>query len=419
MVRMKRYTAYSGRAEIVIQKGDSEMTEAWLVEAGKGIGRFFLNPIVYWVIILAVLAGYKRIKRERKQFGSKVFDLFAEWSNTWGISLIAGLLVSLIGIGAGLVLSYETILLASGMMILLSLTARFTMLSPSYTIGFTYLLLLFFPLLMDNQAAGVGQALFGEINFTGLTILLGVFLIVEAILFWRVKRNQTYPLLKKGSRGGWLGGQQMKKMAVIPFFALIPAGMLEPFAPFWPYFSVGGESYSLILMPFLLGFDYTVTSGIVTEKARGLAKQVLSLGLVVLLLAVGSTYLAWLSLAAVLVAVIGREFINYRHRIRERTEPPFYQQTAEGLIITGIIPRTSADRLDLLVGETITKVNGIKVSTETQFYHALQENGAYIKLEVLDDAREMRFVQGAIYEGDHHELGLLFTRAPHRREESA
>ncbi len=50
------------------------------------------------------------------------------------------------------------------------------------------------------------------------------------------------------------------------------------------------------------------------------------------------------------------------------------------------------------------------------FYQALQKSGAFFKLDIIDDAGEVRFVQSAFYEGDHHELGLIFTEKPYRKE---
>lgn len=44
---------------------------------------------------------------------------------------------------------------------------------------------------------------------------------------------------------------------------------------------------------------------------------------------------------------------------------------------------------------------------QKEFYKALQKNRAYCKLEVLNSEGEVRFVQGALFEGDHHELGIL------------
>ena len=45
-------------------------------------------------------------------------------------------------------------------------------------------------------------------------------------------------------------------------------------------------------------------------------------------------------------------------------------QRKNGLRILGIIPGTPAERLDILIGETIIKVNGIKINTEQEFYSA-------------------------------------------------
>ncbi|UJL45325.1 PDZ domain-containing protein [Virgibacillus sp. NKC19-16] len=390
------------------------MIEEWLIEFAKGIGMFFFNPLVYWSLLLIVLAGYRRIKRERMDFGSKVFDVFSEWKNTWGTSIIAGIAVSIITLVAGIVFTYETILLLSIVLIVLSLTLRFTMLSASYTIGVTYLLLLFLPFILENQTY-IDTNLFSSANFTGLSILLGLFLIVEAILLGRIKRNETYPELVKGSRGGWIGQHHVKKLSIIPFFTLVPAGMITPIAPFWPYFSLGEESFSILLVPFVVGFDYTVRGSLPQKAAKKLAKLVMLLGLIIIALAVSSIFVSGLSLVAILMAILGKEYINYRHRMKDRTSSAYFHRTDNGLKVLGLMPGTPAERLDIFVGETIVKVNGVNISSVDAFYQALQAAGTSFKLGLLDDAGEIRFVQSVLYEGEHHELGIIFTTEPHRK----
>src|SRR5699024_4811359 len=49
------------------------MLETWGVELARGIGLFFLNPLVYWEFILVILVGYKRIHAERLNFGVKLY----------------------------------------------------------------------------------------------------------------------------------------------------------------------------------------------------------------------------------------------------------------------------------------------------------------------------------------------------------
>ncbi|RDW16533.1 PDZ domain-containing protein [Oceanobacillus arenosus] len=391
------------------------MVETWLIELLKGIGKLFLNPLLYWSLLLIFAAGYFRIKRERLDFGVKVFDLFSEWRKTWTTTLISGIILSLIMLVVGIVFSYETILLLSVVTIILSITMRFTMLSPSYTLGITIILLVFSPQLLEYQSY-IDSSLFSEVNFSSLVILLGLLLFVEAILIRNVDRNRTYPSLLLSERGIWIGQHRLKKLGIIPFFVLVPTGMITSFPPFWPYFSIGGESFSILLVPFVLGFDFIVRGNLPLNAAKKLAKSIAILGVLVVFIGVGSMYLSSLSIVAVIIAIFGREWIQYRYKVNDRTNVPYFHPENNGLKILGIIPGTPAERLDILVGETIIKVNGVKINTEQDFYSSLQSSGAYFKLEVVDDANEMRFVQGPFYEGDHHELGLIFTVKPYREK---
>ena len=391
------------------------LIEAWLIEIAKGIGKFFLNPLLYWTAFLLFFAGYRRVKKERADFGFKIFDIFTEWKGTWLISLITGIILSLIVVGFGIVFSYETIFLLCIIVILLSLTFKFTMLSASYTIGITYLVLLFLPFLLENQAS-VAPDLFSHINFTGLSILLGLFLMIEAILMRTIKRNDSFPSLTMGSRGLSVGQHRIKKLSIIPFFTLVPAGMITPFVPYWPYLSIGETSYSLVLIPFILGVDYVIKGNLPQVVARKLANATTFLAILVLLVAIGSMYLSWLSLVAVVIAILGREYIRYRHKMHDQQGLAYFHPLNHGLKVLGVIPGSPADRLDILVGETISKVNGIKVNSVDGLYEALQESGSFFKIEILDDMNEVRFLQSAFYEDDHHELGLVFTAEPYNKK---
>lgn len=79
-------------------------------------------------------------------------------------------------------------------------------------------------------------------------------------------------------------------------------------------------------------------------------------------------------------------------------------------MVLGIIPNTPAADLGLKIGEIITKVNGIEVKNAADFYEALQKNRAFFKLEVVGLNNEIRFEQRASYEGEHHELGIIFVK---------
>ncbi|MEN2768530.1 PDZ domain-containing protein [Ornithinibacillus xuwenensis] len=388
------------------------MIQDWLLEIGKGIGKLFLNPLLYWSFAFIIIVGIRRVKRERSNFGTKIFDIFSEWRDTIGISILIGLLFSVMTVGIGFVFTYETIIVLSIVMIISSMLLRFTLLSPSYTIGISYFVLLGLPYLSEYVTT---INLDFDTNFTALTILLGLFLFVEAQLFSRTRQNETYPSLILGERGSWIGRHIIKKVAIIPFFVLIPAGLIEPFAPYWPYLAIGEENYALVLIPFMLGFEHAVKGTLPHVTAQHLAKAIFWLAIVVLGFAIGSIFVPWLSIIAVLLAILGREIINYRSRMKDHTKRPYFNHTNDGLKVLGIIPGSPADRLNILIGETVSKVNGNRIYKEDDIYEALQQTGSFFKIELLDTNGEIRFVQSALYEGDHHELGLVFAGEPHRK----
>lgn len=389
------------------------MVEQWLVEILKAIGKMFLNPLFYWAFILVIFTGYFRIKGERMDFGTKIFNLFSEWKQTWALSIGFGIFLSIVSIGIGIVFSLETLLLMSIIVILLSMTSRLNLLSASYTIGLTILLLVFLPPLLKKQSY-IDVNFFGEINFSGLALLLALFLMLEGMMLRRTKRNKTFPVLTKSQRGSWVGAHHVKKMSLIPFIAVVPNGTITPFASYWPYLSIGSEqSYSLIVVPFIIGFNYKVISDLPHLVGRRLGNQMLLLSIIVLALAIATIWVPQLILFVVAAALIGKEFINYRHRVTEQSKAPYFYDVAQGLRILSIIPGSPADRLEVLVGETITKVNGKPINHVDAFYYALQEKGAHFRLDIVDDQGEVRFIQAAMYEGDDHELGFIFPNDPY------
>ncbi len=408
--------AYEFSKTSLHKEGDRYMLEAWFTEMVKGIGKLFLNPLLYWAIFLIVLAGMQRIKRERKDFGIKLFDVFSEWKYTWATSIILGVIISALTIGLGIVFSYSTVLLLCLVTILVSITGKFSFLSASYTFGISYVLLLFLPFLLEKQDF-IPNDLFSSVDYSGFTVLLAMLLFAESMLLLQARKGPTYPELTSGNRGGWVGQHHIRKMSIIPFFILIPSGSIAPFAAYWPYFTVGGESYSLLLVPFIVGFNHLVRGSDPVRAAGKLANTTLALSIVIWICAFISIYYPWFSAVGIISAIVGREFINYRHRSMDQQKTGFFQTSDKGLKVLAVLPGSPADRLEIVAGETITKVNGNKIYSLTAFYEALQESGAYFKLELLDKAGENRFLQGALYEGDHHELGIIFTSNPHRKKE--
>src|SRR5690625_7925032 len=108
----------------------------------KGFGKLFLNPLFYWTLILLLLTSYRRIKKEKRYFGAKIFPFFSEIRETGVVSVIFSIIISSISIVFGFVFTVEMIILLAVISIVLSISGSFSMLSAGCSIGLTYIFFL-------------------------------------------------------------------------------------------------------------------------------------------------------------------------------------------------------------------------------------------------------------------------------------
>nr|WP_284730492.1 PDZ domain-containing protein [Bacillus sp. SM2101] len=102
--------------------------------------------------------------------------------------------------------------------------------------------------------------------------------------------------------------------------------------------------------------------------------------------------------------------IAIQQRLKDDSYPFYFSQRDHGLVVLAIISQSPAEKMAIQVGEMITKVNGVTVRSVEEFYEAIQKNSAFCKLEVIDVNGQVRFTQRALYDGEHHELGILFVQ---------
>lgn len=388
--------------------------ESWLLEIGRSIGRFLLNPLLYWYIIICLLASFTRIKQERSQFGRKVFPVFDELYGQRLRGLISGLLISIVMLVLGVALHPLLLIGIIGFTILFSLNRRFTWLSSAYTFGFTAIVLLFYPY-YQAILPPIFQTELTQLDWVIFTTIMGVLLIIEALMINSLSHNQTFPELFISSRGKVVGQHRLKKLTLIPLVMLWPVGSLSFVSDWWPIIEWNEEPFGLVIFPVLIGFDFTIRSGLPTKVAKRFSEYPLLLGLLVIALSLMSYYFKFLSLVCILVAVIGREWLAYRLKAKDQSQPPIFSPLTTGLKVLAVLPGTPAVDLGLMVGDTITKVNGQAVSNPMEFYRALQINRTFCKLDVVDERGEVRFTQRAFYEGEHHELGIIFVESHQER----
>jgi hypothetical protein len=392
--------------------------QLWLIELLKGTGRLFLHPVFYYLIFLSGILGVSRVKRERKNFHNRTFDAYFELRQLLPIGLLLGLVLTIVTIIAGLTLPFAAILLIAVFTLLWSLTANIRFMSPVYTVGAAFFAITLiteyeWTIPLFNHTF---QALEEKV-YPSLVILMALLLISEGILITRNASKGTSPKLVKSRRGQNVGAHEVKRLWLLPMFLLIPGKVLTLPFEWWPVFHIGAESYSLILVPFAIGFNQQIQGMLPKQSIQLQGRRVTTLGVLILILSVIGYWYPLISIGVAALAIISRELISLMQRLKDDNLPFYFSKKNNGLMIIGIIPESPADKMGLQVGELISKVNGVIIRDEHVFYEALQKNRAHCKLEVLDINGEVRFVQRALYEGDHYELGILFVQDQRKFDE--
>ncbi|SEA40319.1 hypothetical protein SAMN05421743_104228 [Thalassobacillus cyri] len=389
--------------------------EVWLQELTNVLGKLLMQPLLYWFFIFGIIISMKRITIERSMFGIRVFDIFSELKGTWKTGFVAGGILSVVMVGAGIVIPYPVILLISTVILLVSLSMRLRFLSAAYTFAISYGLFFLLQRLPVTIMPDRWQEMLGAVSLSGVGVILAVLLFVEAFWMLRLSHKETFPELVAGSRGKWIGQHRLKKLGLIPFFVLIPGGVITSFMPWWPLLDIAGNGYGLMLVPLMTGFEVKSKGQHPVAAAKKLGSGLFLLALMVSGLILASYWWEWLAFVSIGVAVIGKVFVTMLHHFRDNKRT-YFSANDDGLKVLGVIKNSPAAQMGVEVGDQIERINQRKVTNEEEFYYALQVNRALCKIEVRDRRGEIRFTQRAMYENDPHQLGLLFVKENVRRK---
>jgi hypothetical protein len=381
------------------------------LELLKGTGKLFLHPLFYYFFFLAAYLGVSRVKRERKNFHVRAQDAFFEIRHLVPAGLLIGLVLSVVTLGAGLAVPIAAVWLIAVFTLLLGITMKVRFLSPAYTVGAAFFVLIFIAGQDWNlPLAGAYVASLEHKIYPSVAILMGLLLIAEGILIRKHGSRGTSPKLVKSKRGQTVGVHEANRLWMLPVFLLVPGDAIQQLWSWWPVFGIGDNLYSILLVPFAAGFSQEIRGMLPKEAVQLHGGRVTGLGVLSLGVAIAGYWYPLAGIAAVAVAVLGREIIVLVLRLHDDNLPVYFSKQNQGVMILGVIPESPAAKMGLQVGELVTKVNGTSVKDENSFYEAIQRNAAHCKLEVLDTNGQVRFVQRALYEGDHHQLGILFVQ---------
>ncbi|AOZ93273.1 PDZ domain-containing protein [Paenibacillus crassostreae] len=373
-----------------------------------------LTQPFYYISILFILVFYRQqMLMERKLFHVRLHSWGLQaWRTVIG-GLAAGIGVSIVMAFVGFSLTQEAIICIWVVtLMLLLIGVRYLCLA--YTVGVLGVLqfiLGFFPNWQPDSLIGTTTDTVRALDIPALVILVGILHLVEAILVKRQSTSLAMPLFIESKRGKLVGGFQMQFFWPLPLFLMIPAQTAGNLLSWTPL--LGGEGwasgFSMLALPVMIGFSDLTQSMLPQNKAKITFKRLLFYSVILLLIGLLSVWWSPLMIVAALACFLLHMGMEWMSRIEEQHQHSLFVHATQGLRVLSVVPKSPADELGIVPGETVLKVNGVLLHSQEQLHRALRMNAAFCKLEILNLAGESKFLQRPMYAGDHHQLGVILA----------
>ncbi|MBE7899016.1 PDZ domain-containing protein [Paenibacillus polymyxa] len=370
-----------------------------------------LQPF-YYISILIVALGYRRqMLLERKLFHTRMHSWAAEtWRVVWS-GLLAGMALSVLGMFVSVHLN-PTSIVCLWIATLLLMLIRVRYLCLAYSVGLLGVVQFFLNIASGWQPGGVlgtSVAAIRGLDIPALLVLVAVLHVAEALLVrWQGGKAAT-PLFVEGKRGRLVGGYRMEDLWPIPLLLLVPAqgGFVLPWTPLFG--GDAGTGYMLAALPVLMGFSSVTLGQLPRQKAVLTSNRLLLYSVALLLLSLLAAWWSPLILLAALFSFLAHEALIWYGNIEESRLSPMFVHPEQGMRVLAVLPDSPATAMGILPGEAIYRVNGMVVNSRAELHQALRINSAFCKLEVRNLQGESKFVQRGMYDGDHHQLGVVLA----------
>ncbi|WP_245864111.1 PDZ domain-containing protein [Paenibacillus donghaensis] len=378
---------------------------------GTALLRMLIQPYYYIALLFMILYYRRQVALERMLIHVKLHSWGQEtWRTVWS-GLVAGLMVSVAAVLLGISLPGKAVALiwAVSFLLLLVRVRYFCFAYAIGTLGIVQFVFSFFPNTLQSGIAGEFTAALRGMDIPALLVLAGLLHLAEALLARWQGAGLATPLFLEGKRGKVVGGYQLQAFWPLPLFLLVPAGSGTLDLPWQPLL---GGGLGLVSLPVIIGFSEMTQGMLPGRKAARTSGRLLIYSVVLTGLSLLAAWWSPLTLLAALAAIGLHEGLSWYSALEERSTSPIFVHPPAGRKVLAVLPDSPAQELGILPGEILLKVNGVLLTEAAQLHKALRMNSAFCKLEVLNREGESKYLQRAIYDGDHHQLGIILVPEP-------
>lgn len=388
-----------------------------IINLAYAAGMLFLSPFYYISLLFLWLLYRRQIYLERRCYHTRLHAIVRPMLAAIGAGWAAGLFMTLIFPFIGMQVNSQTLILLWGTALIL-VWFRIRYFCLAYAAGLLGIIRGGYELLPANwqdghqagAAAGWLTDAIGGLHVPSLLVLAALAHLAEAVLIRLQGSRWATPLFVEGKRGKIVGAYGIQGFWPVPLFLLVPVetgGMTLPWNTLFP--AEAATSWTFAAFPVLIGFSELTKTRLAEVKTRMTATRLAAYSVLLFALALLAAWQTWAIIPAGLLTIALHEAIALLSNQEEERDPPLFIHDGRGLRVLGILPGSPADKMGIQAGEIITAANGRKVRSKDDLHRAIQTNSAFCKLELLDRRSEPRFVQRALYAGQHHQLGIILS----------
>ncbi|WP_035050525.1 PDZ domain-containing protein [Carnobacterium jeotgali] len=377
---------------------------------------FFVQPVFIIGLVFTIWTSYRRINHERSNHRVAIYNTLYEIKNYLLLGLLFGVVGSILLTIIGVPVTMDWIIIYQ-IVAIVSLIFGYRFIHPLFTFSISSLLLIGLSFMLNSSDFSFMPSTWyhplSQAEFNGKPLLMNVFIILIFLLatsIFTIKRTADRHLsarFLKTKRGKKIAKYPIKPFWVLPLLLVVPGESFHAFFSWWPVFSIGNEQYSFFWLPVLMGLQFTVQSQIPKEAVSKIAKDLMILLGIALISVISSFWVPYALVAGFVLLIVGGLITLDRHRKREKQWSVLFGPAENGIKIIGIRPDTPAEKMNLMVGDTIIECNNLTIETETDFYQALSKNSVYCHLKVSGVDGELRLTETAIYADSPHEIGVV------------
>lgn len=389
---------------------DQMIAVLWMI--AKEIPSFFINPFLYVFVILVWMHYNRQILFERRLFHRRINQSGEQLLHSLVQGVWAGILTTVFMMVFGVVVQPFDVWVMLGLCFLLSLF-HIQYLCFAYAGGLYALLASLAQLWPDGGKLPILEWIwtpFLQVNIPSIIGMIGVFHVVEAILVGRNRGRGSSPIYMNGKRGRLVGAYQLQKFWLLPVLTVIPVSEGLAMPSWWPFLLAGaGTTFTFMVFPAIVGYADLAMTSLPEAKAHRSARSLLFYSLLLMGFAFVAKIGPGMGILGGLFALFGHEALIQFSRWKEANQPPIFVQLGQGAVVLAVLPDTPAEKLGIQKGDVILKVNGVEISNSEELYPALQVNSAFCKMEVRNVEGHIKYLQRAVYQGEHHQMGLILA----------